>query len=106
MAEKLTSREGSTRYNQGITESSSGGDAGEGKVTRTTTNLDVTTQDSTSTLDATNTTSGSQTTTTVRDLSASSTVEKQSVEMANIGFSITFKVPLLGRFPVTANTYC
>jgi hypothetical protein len=33
-------------------------------------------------------------------------VARKSTERANIGFQISFKVPITGRYPITPNTPC
>lgn len=42
----------------------------------------------------------------IRDLTATSTSNRASIEKANIGFQISFSVLLHGRFPTTPGASC
>lgn len=81
-----TERTGSTEYNQVILESSKGSQSSKGSSSR----------------------SGKDIGTSIKkdSQSSNSVVARKSTERVNIGCAISFKVPIIGRYPTNLNSTC
>jgi len=97
----MTSRTGTTGYNQVILESGTTTESSSGNLSRIGGDESGTHGVTTSVLVGKNLTKGKQDTVNTRDLTAKTITARKSSDKVSIGFSISFKVPILGRFPIS-----
>lgn len=93
------SRKGSTKYNQAIIESSTSEEVVSGSTSRSGKDIVVSGGESQSKQTSKSTSKQTAETKSGRDLTSKSIVQRTSMEKANIGFAISFKVRVIGRFP-------
>jgi hypothetical protein len=106
MSATTGSRAGETVYNQAIVESATSKDTVKVETNRS--GKDVTTGVGKSASKATTTSdnTGAQESVTARDLKSNSAVTRRSTEHANVAFNVSFKIPVLGRFPISKDAPC
>jgi len=101
-----TSRNGKTDYVQAVAESQNSTDTVSGTSGREGSDATTSKGATTTATNGTNTSQGNQQTENSRALTSNSEVQRTSIEKVNIGFEISFKVPIIGRFPTQPGNNC